>query len=65
MEIPKAQILDMLRQQGGDGEAEQAQQELPDNVDTDRDAGLLEKFGLSPADLIGKFAGGGGGIPGL
>jgi hypothetical protein len=65
MEIPKAQILDMLRQQGGDGEADQAQQELPDNVDTDRDAGLLEKFGLNPADLIGKFAGGGGGIPGL
>ena len=63
MEIPKAQILDMLRQEGGDSEAEQAQQELPDNVDTDRDAGLLQKFGLNPADLVGKL--GGGGIPGL
>jgi hypothetical protein len=63
MEIPKAQILDLLRQQGADDQVDQAQQELPEKVDTDRDAGLLEKFGLSPQDLIGRL--GGGGIPGL
>jgi len=63
MEIPKEQILDLLRQQGKDDQAGQADQELPDKVDTDKDAGLLEKFGISPADLLGKL--GGGGIPGL
>jgi len=63
MEIPKEQILDLLRQQGKDDEAGQADQELPDKVDTDKHAGLLEKFGISPADLLSKLAG--GGIPGL
>ena len=63
MEIPKEQILDLLRQQGKDDEAGQADQELPDKVDTDKHAGLLEKFGIRPADLLSKL--GGGGIPGL
>jgi hypothetical protein len=63
MEIPKEQILDLLRQQGDHDKAGQAEQELPDQVDTDRDSGLLEKFGINPQDLISKL--GGGGIPGL
>ena len=63
MQIPKQQILDLLREQGKGDQAGQADQELPDQVDTDKDAGLLEKFGLSPADLLGKL--GGGKIPGL
>ena len=63
MQIPKEQILELLREQGKGDQAGQADQELPDQVDTDQDAGLLEKFGLSPADLLGKL--GGGNIPGL
>jgi hypothetical protein len=63
MEIPKAQILDLLRQQGADEQVDQAQQDLPEKVDPDRDAGLLQKFGLDPKDLIGML--GGGKIPGL
>jgi hypothetical protein len=62
MEIPKEKILDLLQQQGKNDEAEQASQELPDKVDTDRDSGLLAKFGINPQDLLGKL---GGGIPGL
>ena len=62
MEIPKEQILDLLRQQGKDDQVGQADQELPDKVDTDQHAGLLEKFGINPADLLGKL---GGGLPGL
>jgi hypothetical protein len=67
MQIPKDQILDLLRQQGKDDQVGDADQQLPDQVDTDQHAGLLEKFGLSPGDLIAKFAGGalGGKIPGL
>jgi hypothetical protein len=62
VEIPKDQILDLLRQQGDTDKAGQAEEELPDQVDTDRDAGLLSKFGIDPQDLIGKL---GGGLPGM
>lgn len=62
MEIPKDKILDMLHQQGKSDQAEQAKQELPDQVDPERDAGLLEKSGLKPQDVLSKL---GGGIPGL
>jgi hypothetical protein len=67
MEIPKQQILDLLREQGKDDQVGEADQQLPDQVDPEQHAGLLEKFGLNPADLIAKFAGGGlaGKIPGL
>jgi hypothetical protein len=34
---------------------------LPDQVDTGRDGGLLEKCGLNPVDLIARFTGGDGG----
>lgn len=47
MQIDKQQILDLLRQQGNHDQASQAEGELPDQVDTDRDQGLLEKFGLN------------------
>jgi hypothetical protein len=64
MNIDKQQIIDLLRNQGDQGKAQQAEQELPDQVDTDRDSGLLEKLGISPQDLLGKL-GGGGGLGGL
>lgn len=53
MQIPKDQILEMIRGRGDHDQAGQAQAELPDQVDTDKDQGLLEKFGINPADLIG------------
>jgi hypothetical protein len=61
MQIDKDQILQLLRSQGDDQKAQQADQELPGKVDTDADAGLLAKFGLNPMDLLTKFGGGGGG----
>lgn len=65
MNIDKGQILDLLRGQGKQAEAAQAETELPDQVDTDQHAGLLAKLGLNPAELISKFSGGAGGIGGL
>jgi hypothetical protein len=67
MQIPKDQILDLLRQQGKDDKVGEADQQLPDQVDPERDSGLLQKFGIDPADLLSKFGGGalGGKIPGL
>lgn len=61
MQIDKAQILEMLRSQGKDSEASQADSELPEQVDTDQHAGMLSKFGINPADLLARFGGGGGG----
>ena len=62
MEIPKDKILDMLRQQGKTDQVAEADQELPQQVDPERDAGLLEKFGVTPQEVLAKL---GGGIPGL
>jgi hypothetical protein len=59
MNIDKDQILQLLRSQGDDSKAQQADQELPEQVDTEKDAGLLQKFGIDPMDLVKKFGGGG------
>jgi hypothetical protein len=60
MQIPKDKILELLRSRGDNDKASQAEGELPDQVDTERDAGLLDKLGIDPKDLLG--GGGGGGI---
>jgi len=57
--IDKSQILDFLRSQGDHDKADQADKELPDQVDTDRDGGLLSKFGIDIGSLIAKLGGGG------
>jgi len=62
MEIPKDQILELLRSRGEQDKAEQAGNELPDTVDTDKHADLLSKLGIDPGDLLGKL---GGSLPGL
>ena len=62
MQIPKDKIIEFIRDHAGQEKASQAQGELPDQVDTDRDRGLLEKYGVDVGDLIGRFA---GNIPGL
>ena len=59
MQIPKDKILELLRSRGEDDKASQAEGELPDQVDTEQHAGLLEKFGIDPQDLISRLGGGG------
>ena len=58
MEIPKDKIIELIKQHGQADQADQARQELPDQVDPDRDSGLLAKFGLKPEDVLGKLGGG-------
>ncbi len=65
MQIDKETVLGLLRDQGKTDDAKRAERELPDQVDTERDAGLLERFGVNPQDLVGRFGGGSGGVPGL
>ncbi len=64
MQIDKQTILKHLQDQGDTQKADQADKELPEQVDTEKDSGLLSKFGVDPQALLGKL-GGGGGIPGL
>lgn len=67
MQIDKQQIMDMLKSQiqsGGQDHADQAEQQLPQQVDTDnpQHQQLLQKFGINLQDLISRFT---GGIPGM
>jgi hypothetical protein len=62
MQLDKSMVLDLLRQRGDHQTADQADQELPDQVDTAQHAGLLDRFGLDPKELLGRFTGGGGGL---
>ncbi|MDQ3889864.1 MAG: hypothetical protein M3312_04840 [Actinomycetota bacterium] len=64
MELDKDTIVGLLRERGEQGKADEAARDLPDRVDTERDSGLLARFGVDPGDLVGKFTGGRD-IPGL
>ena len=59
MQIEKQQIIEFLQQQGRGNETQQADQELPQQVDTDNSEhqNLLQKYGINPQDLISQFGG--------
>ena len=57
MKIDKDTILKLLRSRGEEDKAAQAEQELPDQVDQDEHAGLLQRFGVDPKDIVGKLGG--------
>jgi hypothetical protein len=59
VQIPKEQILELLRSRGEQDKASQAEGELPDQVDTDQHAGLLQKLGIDPGDIVSQLGGGG------
>jgi hypothetical protein len=58
MNISKDQIVEFLKDKGQPGQADQAASELPDQVDSDSDSGLLAKFGIKPEELLTKLGGG-------
>jgi hypothetical protein len=58
MQIPKDQILQLLRDRGDNEQADKAAQHLPDTVDTDQHGGLLAQHGINVEDLLTKFGGG-------
>ena len=59
MNISKDQIVQLLESQGDHGKAQQASQQLPDQVDTDNSqhADLLSKLGIDTGSL-GNLLGG-------
>lgn len=60
MLIDRSQVIDLLTSQGRPDQADQAQSELPDQVDPEQHADLLAKFGINPKDLLGNIPGLGG-----
>ena len=62
MEIPKDKIIELIRDRVGGDKADEADRELPDQVDPEQHADLLSRFGINPQDLLG--GGGLGGVAG-
>lgn len=63
MQFSKQEILNLLHSSGQSQQAQAASQELPDQVDHEAHAGLLQKFGINPSELLSKLGGGGGQRP--
>jgi hypothetical protein len=64
MQVDKSAILGMLRDKGQQDKANQAEQQLPDQVDTDKNADILQRLGINQQEIVEKFMGRGG-IPSL
>jgi hypothetical protein len=56
MQLDKQFVLDELRKAGQDQHVQKAVQELPEKIDHEQHAALLEKFGLDPGKLAEKAA---------
>jgi len=59
MQLAKTQIIALLSNAGEPDRADRAQRELPDPVDPERDATLLDELGVDVGDLLGGAAAGG------
>jgi hypothetical protein len=57
MQFDKEQILQLLRDRGQHDQADQAQQTLPDQVDSEQHSGLLAQHGINVEELIQKLGG--------
>ena len=59
MKLDKQEFVRMLRTQGDNDTADQVEQQLPDEIDTDRDGDALAAAGLDRTQLMAKLAAGG------
>lgn len=55
MQFDKQTVINLIEEQMGSRHADQAAQELPDQVDHEQHADLLHKFGVNPEDLMSRF----------
>jgi hypothetical protein len=55
MELDKAEVIDLLRKEGKNEHVQKALQELPDKIDHERHAEMIQqKFGIDPGKLAQK-----------
>ncbi len=57
MQIDKQQVIELLKSRGDHEQAAQAEQQLPDQVDTNQHTDQLGSLGVKPQDLIGGLKG--------
>ena len=57
MQIPKGMLVERIRAAGDAAAAKRADAELPEKVDTERDAELLRSFDLDPQQLADGLGG--------
>jgi hypothetical protein len=55
MQFDKQTVIDLIKEQMGSEHAEQAAQQLPDQIDHEQHADVLQQFGVNPQDLMSKF----------
>ena len=51
MHVQRSAVTTVLRERGFHDRAQQAECALPRDVDTTRDAGLLDRLGVTPSEL--------------
>jgi PBP1b-binding outer membrane lipoprotein LpoB len=56
MQIPKDMILSFIQQRMGGQQVAQADAQLPDQVDHEQHADLLNQLGVNPQDLLGHVS---------
>jgi hypothetical protein len=59
VKLDKQELVRMLRTEGDNDTADQAERRLPDEIDTDRDGDALDAIGLDRTQLMNKLAAGG------
>lgn len=57
MQIPKGMVVERIRAAGDTAAADRAQAELPEKVDTEKDAELLRQYDLDPQQLADGLGG--------
>jgi hypothetical protein len=57
MQIPKGMVVERIRASGDPDRTARADAELPEKVDTERDADLLRSFDLDPQELADGLGG--------
>jgi hypothetical protein len=53
--IDKQEIVNLLRERGDHDKAQQAEEQLPDQVHHEEHKGLLEQIGINPQELLSRF----------
>ncbi|MDX6512189.1 MAG: hypothetical protein QOE36_1693 [Gaiellaceae bacterium] len=56
MHLDKDFVIEELRKQGKNEHVQKALEELPDKIDHEKHAQMLQKLGVDPGDLVQKFA---------
>jgi hypothetical protein len=59
VKLDRSELVLLLHTQGENEQADKVEQELPEEIDTDRDGDQLDALGLDRTQLMAKLAAGG------